>query len=423
MEVVVATATSVLSPIGDTPEALFESLMAGRSAIGPWAKLHVPGLYSKIGGDLTAYAVQEAFDSLESLLPADVWMRSSKLMKRLPWSTRLTLLVALKSLARLNAEEIDWGRTSVIVGSSDISMNYDVEMLREFSAEPAFIDPLYAIHCLDTDHAAVIAEAFGILGSLHVVGGACASGNLALKQALDEIRHHEIDRVFVVSPVFDYSPLYLHSLALVGAIVTDRYDGEPRLASRPFDRDRCGFVPTHAAGCIVLESLRVAEACGHSPKMELLAAESTSDATHMPVPSVIGQKACLLKTLKAARVEPEQIQYVSLHATSTELGDLTEARSLREVFGKNLGRMKTNAAKSLLGHACGASALVELTGVIEQVRHGHFHASANIENLDAEIDFDVLATGPAKFEVEHFVKNSFGFGGINSCSVWKRWSQ
>jgi 3-oxoacyl-(acyl-carrier-protein) synthase len=153
----------------------------------------------------------------------------------------------------------------------------------------------------------------------------------------------------------------------------------------------------------------------------LLAAEAGADGSHLPQPSQEGQTRVMRRALQQARLRPEQIDFVSAHATSTPVGDVVEVLSIKEVFGPHAARLKVNAPKSLLGHTCCSAAVVETVAAILQMNAGVLHPSINIEELDPENDLDLCAgEGAVAHPVRYFMKNSFGFGGINAVSVFGR---
>jgi 3-oxoacyl-(acyl-carrier-protein) synthase len=154
---------------------------------------------------------------------------------------------------------------------------------------------------------------------------------------------------------------------------------------------------------------------------EVLGSESNADANHLPSPSEEGQTRLMTRLLKRCGIAPEQVDYVNMHATSTPLGDLTETRSVKNVFGAHAYKLKVNATKSMLGHCCWAAATVETVASILQMNHGKLHPSINIDELDPEIDLDVCNGKAVEHDVRIFMKNSFGFGGINAVSLFKRW--
>jgi 3-oxoacyl-(acyl-carrier-protein) synthase len=211
-------------------------------------------------------------------------------------------------------------------------------------------------------------------------------------------------------------------MAIMGAISVQSFNDTPELASRPWDKRREGFVPSHGGGCIVLESLAHARQRGARIHAEVLAVDASSDANHLPDPSQEGQVALIRKVLSQARLAPEQIDFVSAHATSTPLGDLVEARSIKTVFGTRPG-LKVNAPKSMLGHCCWSAPTVETIAAVLQMRAGRLHRTVNIDDIEGEVDFDVCRDGVRTHEVHHFVKNAFGFGGINSVGVFGRYEE
>jgi 3-oxoacyl-(acyl-carrier-protein) synthase len=274
---------------------------------------------------------------------------------------------------------------------------------------------------LDTDHAGCVSELLQARGAIYTAGAACASGNLALRAAVDEIRHHGQQAVLVLGPVLDFAPIDVHGMALMGAISFGTFDDEPERASRPFDVRREGFVPAHGGGVLVLEDLDAARRRGARIYAEVLAVAANANGNHLPEPSLEGQARGMLQALRESGVRPEQIDFVSAHATSTPAGDLVEVRALKEVFGPHAYRLKVNAPKSMLGHTCWAAPVVELIAAVLQMRAGVLHPSINIDELDPEIDLDVCRGAKVAHAVEHLMKNGFGFGGINCVSVLRRY--
>jgi 3-oxoacyl-(acyl-carrier-protein) synthase len=213
-------------------------------------------------------------------------------------------------------------------------------------------------------------------------------------------------------------------MALMGAITYESFNAEPQRASRPFDVCREGFVPAHGGGALVLEDLEAAVRRGAHIYAEVLGVDSNSDANHLPQPSEEGQSRLMARVLRQCHLAPEDIDYISAHATSTPLGDVTEIRSIKRVFGQHAYRLKVNATKSMLGHTCWAAPVVETIAAILQMTAGRLHPSINIDDLDPEVDLDVCAGGRAiDHPVRTLMKNSFGFGGINSVSILRRFEE
>jgi 3-oxoacyl-(acyl-carrier-protein) synthase len=418
----VITGMSIQTPLGDNLESFYENLMAGKSAISKWKCVDTSGIYSKVGGDMSDYDAMAAMEDLQEDLPEAMYKRMRKLMKKAPFSTRMSMLSAVR--AWLNAglsDSLDPTRTALMVGGHNLNKLYHHELNQEFAEEPDFIDSLASLRSLDTDHAGSVAEVLGIKGATYTMGGACASGNIALRNALDEIRHHDYDVALVVGAVLEYAPMDLHAMALMGAISFHSFNEEPERASRPYDLTREGFVPGHGAAVLVIESLEHARNRGAHIHAEVLHVSAQSDACHLPQPSVDGQSRTMTRVLRSAGVAPEEVDYINAHATSTPLGDRTEIQSIKQVFGDHAYKLKINAPKSMLGHTCWSAPLVETVAAVLQMQHGWLHPSINIDQLDPEIDLDVCANEPRQCDVKVVVKNSFGFGGINCCSLLRRW--
>ncbi|MBV9582405.1 MAG: beta-ketoacyl-[acyl-carrier-protein] synthase family protein, partial [Chloroflexi bacterium] len=229
----------------------------------------------------------------------------------------------------------------------------------------------------------------------------------------------------VVGSALEFAPPSLHAMALMGAISYENFNDRPAAASRPFDNAREGFVPAHGAAVLVLEDLEHAVRRDARIYAEVLGVEANSDGNHLPQPSADGQARLIERTLKRCGVTPDEIDFVSAHATSTPLGDLTEIASLERVFGDHAQRLKVNAPKSLLGHTCWAAPAVETVAAILQMNAGQLHPSINVDELDPQIavtGIDVCARStPTRHEVRTLLKNSFGFGGINCVSLLRRW--
>lgn len=410
---------AVNTPLADSRAGFLDALLAGRSALTRWTGFDASRIYSKIGGDLSGYDVSAKVAALEGVVPADMHRRLRKLAARAPWSTRLSMLMAAEAYADagLFGAAIDPWRVAVVVAGHNINSGYHRDNLLQFEAEPDFVEALYSVHGLDTDHAGCVSEVLGTRGPLYTVGGACSSGNTALRAAVDEIRHHDVDVALVVGAVFDFNALDLHAMALMGAISVTSFNESPRRASRPFDVRREGFVPAHGGAVLVLEALDHARRREARVDAEVLAVEANADGSHLPQPSEESQTRLMEAVLRRAGLEPDAVDYVSAHATSTPLGDLTEIRSLKRVFAGHAPRLRVNATKSMLGHTLWAAPVVETVAAILQMQAGRLHPTINVEELDPEIDLDVCAGRAVSHPVRVLMKNSFGFGGINCVSV------
>ncbi len=418
---VVITGMSINTPLGDNLGTFYENLIAGRSGITEWKFFKHNGVLSKIGGDLSDYDFTAKTNELKTKLPPDMFDRFRKLVKKAPFSTKFSLICAADAWLDANLDEDDNPTLrAVLVGGHNLNDKYLMDNHSTFMEEPDYIDGLMALLSLDTDQAASVSEVLGWMGPAYTLGGACASGNIAMRNAMDEIRHHDCEMAMVVGPVLQFSEMGVHSMALMGAISFSKFNDQPAVASRPFDKEREGFVPSHGAGAIVLENLEHALKRNADIYAEVLEVVATAEACHLPNPSMEGQARTISSLLQKSNVKPEEIDFVSGHSTSTPLGDISELKALKKVFGDHAKNLKINAPKSMLGHTCWSAPLVETVATVLQMRHNKLHPSINIDNLDPEVDLDICANKAIEHEVNFALKNSFGFGGISCCSLLKR---
>jgi 3-oxoacyl-(acyl-carrier-protein) synthase len=416
---VVITGMSINTPLGDTLPQFLDGLMAGRSAVSNWKAFPTEKIYSKVGSDLSEYDVAGAVADLDGKIPADVHKRLRKLANRVAWTTRHSMLLATKGWldAGLFEHNYDEDRIAVIVAGHNLNALYQFESRTRFEEEPDYIDGMTSLYSLDTDHAGCVSEVLQARGPIYTVGAACASGNVNLRAAIDEIRHHGAQAAIVVGAVLEFAPIDVHAMALMGAISYQSFNDQPERASRPYDSAREGFVPAHGGAALVLEDYDAARARGARIYAEVLGAAANSDGNHLPQPSQEGQRRVMTRLLGECGVKPNEVDYVNAHATSTPLGDLTELQSIKQVFGDHAYKLKINAPKSMLGHTCWAAPVVETVAAVLQMRDGRLHQSINIDDLDPAVDLDVCREGPVRHRVQTIMKNSFGFGGINCVSL------
>ncbi len=420
---VVITGMAINTPIGDTLDEFINNLMDGKSAVTKWDTLDTSRIYAKVGGDLGRYDVHAKILSYKDRIPEDIYNRLLKLGSKSPLSIAISLLISVEAF--LDSGYIksieDGNNVATIIAGHNLNQKYTFENHDVFNEEPEFVEGLFALNGLDTHHVGSVTDILQLHGPAYTVGGACASGNVALRCAVDEIQMHDVKVAAVVAPMLDFSPLDLQGMCIMGAITYKSFNEEPSRASRPYDKDREGFVPSHGSACLIVEDLEHALARGAKIYAEILGVESSSDGCHLPQPSRIGQARLMKRLLKNAGVKPEEVDYINVHATSTPLGDLTELRSIKDVFGDHCKTLKINAPKSLLGHTCWSAATVETVAAILQMNRNELHPSINIDNLDPEVDIDVCRGERKKHNIDIFLKNSFGFGGLNAISLIKKY--
>lgn len=423
---IVITGMSINTPLGDDLEVFLSNLLSGRSAITGWKIPECSKISSKVGGDMSGYDVDGKMHSIKEKIPENIARRLPKLMRYSPWSTRLSILLALDAFvdAGLTGSAVKADRIAAIVSGHNLNSMQLYRNWQQFAEAPNNIDPLLALSCIDSDHAGCISDALGILGPSYTAGGACASGNVAMRCAMGEIRQGAGDVALVVGAVYDFSPLELHSLGMMRAISTAAFNERPAEASRPFDTDRSGFVPSHGGGALVIEELDHALERGAHIYAELVGVEVISSASRLPHPSEEHEARVMERVLRNTGTDPSMIDFISAHATSTQLGDTAEVRAIRRVFGRHAeASLKINAPKSMLGHTCWASAVVEAVAAVLQMRSGRLHPSINVDRQDPEIDLDVCANRAVEHPVRYLLNNAFGFGGVNSSCIIRRYDE
>ena len=420
---IVITGMSINTPLGDDLEVFLRNLLQGRSAITHWKMPESSKIYSKVGGDMSEYDIAGKMRSIQEKIPDGMARRLPKLMRYSPLSTKLSILLALDAFldAGLTGSAVDTQRIAAIVAGHNVNSMHMYRNWPQFAEEPNYIDATLALSFIDSDQAGCVSDALGILGPAYIAGGACASGNVALRCAMGEIRQFDNDIALVVGAVYDISPLELHSLGMMGAISTISFCDEPARASRPFDTDRSGFVPSHGGGAMVIEELNHALDRGVRIYGELVGVEVSSAASRLPQPSEEHEARVMEQVLRNTGTDPRMIDFISAHATSTHLGDPAEVRAIRRVFGDHAEVLKINAPKSMLGHTCWSSAVVEAVAAVLQMAAEHLHPSINIDRLDPEINVDVCANRVVEHPIRYLLNNAFGFGGINSASIIRRY--
>jgi 3-oxoacyl-(acyl-carrier-protein) synthase len=421
---VAITGMSVISTLGDTLETVHSNLLQGKSGIKKWKTGLYAGSCSRFGGDLSEYNVDEKIYSLRNRVPDGVSRRMEKLCANAPRAARLGMPIAVEAFldAGLFGMQLDPERISTILAGQ-----YMYELCKWANWEAYSFDPdsMAAAHALmhfDYDLSGCITEILGLYGPSYSNGGACAAGIIAIRNAVDEIRHHDSDIVLVAAATHEPTPAYLYSLAKLGAISIIGFDDEPHRASRPFDVDRNGFVPGIGCAALIIEEMDHALRRGARIYAEIAGIGINSNASRSPTPIEDCTVNVMERALHDAGIAKEEIDYISAHATSTQIGDINEIRALKRVFGNHARNLKINAPKSMMGHQLWASALIEIVVAILQMRAGVLYPTINIDRLESEIDLDICANHAVQYAVNYLMKNAFGFGGINSSCILRQYA-
>lgn len=406
-----------MSGLGEELEPFWEGLRSGRSCIRPWADKD-PRIASKIGAQLAQFSVEGCIEQRRGTVP-DRWLSLlPRVLRDTPLGSWMTACAGLQAYLDSGLDgQVDPTRVAHVCAGQNLSIGYYADNFSAFLEHPDDIEPLLGMIALDTDILGVISELLSIRGPSLLVGGACASGNLALLTGLDLIRSGRADAVVVTGAGVSFHSMILHAWTLIDAVTYNSWNDAPERASRPFDALREGFVPGEASGAVVLESLALARRRGAKIRGELLGGASVSDACRLPKPHVDGQARAIRSALEDARIATSDVDYINAHATSTPLGDAVEVAALKEVFGKRAYEIPVNATKSMIGHSLTSAAIIELIATLLQMEHGTVHPTINQEQPDPELDLDFVPNRARPHRIRRAISNSFGFGGINSCVV------
>ncbi|MFH1414844.1 MAG: beta-ketoacyl-ACP synthase II [Elusimicrobiota bacterium] len=407
---VVVTGMGVVTPIGQSVEEYWKSLLEGRSGIDRISRYDVNQYSSQIAGEV------RDFDPVTNGIEA-------KRAKRMDLFCQYALAAAKEAyeMSGLDMKQEDPFRCGSIIGSGIGGLaTTEREHIRLLDKGPRRVSP-FLIPSLIIDIAAgEIAIEYGLRGINYGVVSACASSAHAIGDAMRMIQYGDVDIILTGGTEASTTPLGLAGFCSAKALST-RND-EPSRASRPFDAERDGFVMSEGAGIIVLEELEHAEKRGARILAEIAGYGASADAYHItaPHPDGTGGIAAMKKAINDAGMSPEDIDYVNAHGTSTLLNDKIETKVIKEVFGDHARKLMISSTKSMTGHLLGAAGAVEFIACIKSLNEDIVHPTINYENPDPECDLDYVPNEPRQREVRAALTNSLGFGGHNGAIIVKK---
>ena len=411
-EPVVVTGRGVLTPLGLGLKPLLDGLRDGQSAISDTKLEPLEGARPVALLDESAEQWTDAWFATGTPLAK----RAQKLVKRGPRGLVGAVVTAAQawSEAALDTDRVDGERRGVVVGGHDLAMGYEENLRTKFGGSPHHLPPSFAVRMMDTDHVGVLSELLGIRGYGLTVGGASASGTMALIQAHDLIRAGRIDQCLVVGPMAELSPMALQSFDAMGALGGVANPGTR--ASRPFDQARDGFVFGQAVATLVLERASEAQLRQARVRGRILGTGVALDASASPAPSAEGEARAMRYALDEAGVAPGRVDTINAHGTSSRAGDGVELEAIAEVFGEHAKTLRIQSSKGFLGHTLWAAGVLEALVVLGQMEADFVHGNANLtEPIDDAIGLvgsTAVTPGP-----RIALSNSFGFGGINTSVV------
>jgi 3-oxoacyl-[acyl-carrier-protein] synthase II len=409
---VVLTGLGTVNPMGHNVVEFWTNLIACKSGIRRIQRFDVSAYSSQIGGEVLNW---------ESV-PADMLdPRESKRMDRFCQFAVASAIEAVRDSGLDFARE-DVERCGVIVGSGIGGLQeLEDQHKRMLDKGPNRISPFTVPKLMANAAAGSISIVWGLRGPNQAVVTACASAANSIGEAMRCIHREECDIVITGGSEAALTRIGLASFCSLKGLSTRNDD--PEHASRPWDKDRDGFLLSEGAGVIVIEDLEHARKRGAKIYAELLGYGSSGDGYHItaPDPEARGAVLAMQRCLKDAELNVEQIQYVNAHGTSTELGDLAETKAIKKTFGDYAKNgLMVSSTKSSHGHLLGASGAVELIVCAKALVDNVIPATLNLENPSPECDLDYVPKTPRQVKVDYMLSNSFGFGGHNACLILKR---
>ncbi len=400
---VVVTGMGAISPLGNDRHSTWEAARQGRSGIDVIEGFDASQLPVRIAGEVKGFDAAEALGRKEA-------RRSSR-------ASHLALVAAREAVedsgldVRAEAEDVGVLIASGIGGLEWLENN----VLALANGGPRRVSPFTVPSMIADMPAGMVAIDQGAKGPNFAVVSACASGAHAIGEAAEWIRRGDATAVLAGGTEGSVTPIALASFAAMQALST-RND-EPQRASRPFDRDRDGFVIAEGSSVLVLESLEHAQARGARIYAELVGYGATADASHITQPDEEGDGArrCVVRALQRAGAAPEDVDYINAHGTSTQLNDAAETRAFKRVFGEHAHRVAISSTKSMTGHLLGAAGALEAFFSIMAIHDGFIPPTINLDQPDPECDLDYTPNTGREASPKLVISTSFGFGGHNAC--------
>ena len=411
LERVVVTGLGAVTALGHNVSSYWEGLVGGQSGVGP----------------ITAYdASEQAVQIAAEIKDLDVVGRlGRKASRRTDRFTQVALIAAEEAVADagLDFENRELGQNTAVllgtaVGGISTLLNGE-DTLRERGARR--VSPLMIPMMMANAAAGEIAIRYGLQGETFAVVSACASGNHAIGAASRLIQIGATSTVLTGGFEAGMHPLALAAFANMQAV--SRRNEEPERASRPFDAERDGFVLGEGGAVLVLESLSQALERGARIRAEVAGYGASTDAFHITSPDEKGAGAALsmLRAVQNAGMEPNEIDYVNAHGTSTPLNDATETRAIRSVFGQHAEDLAISSTKSMIGHLLGGAGAAEAVACVKSLETGVIHPTINYENPDPDCDLDYVPNQAREAQPRTALSNSFGFGGHNGTVIFRAW--
>ena len=415
---VVVTGLGAVTPVGNTPEETWENLVAGKSGAAPITLFDASNFKTQFACEVKGLNINEYIDRKEA--------------RKMDRYTQLALVAATQAVndSKIDAEDLDKNRIGVIfgVGIGGIKTFEDeVKYYGLHEAEGPKFNPFFIPKMIADIASGQISIKYGFHGPNYTTTSACASSTNALADAFNVIRLGKADAIVAGGAEAAICACGVGGFNAMHALSTRNDD--PEHASRPFSASRDGFIMGEGAGCLILEELEHAKARGAKIYAEMVGEGMSADAHHITAshPEGLGAILVMKNALEDSGLKPEDIDYINVHGTSTHVGDISEAKAIKEVFGESAYKLNISSTKSMTGHLLGAAGAVEAMATVLAVKNdivpptiNHVEGDNN-EELDYNLNFTFYKA--QKREVRAAISNTFGFGGHNACVVFKKYAE
>lgn len=404
----VVTGMGAVTPVGTGVEEYWNNLTAGRCGVGPITRFDTTELPVKIAAEVSDFEAEKYM--------------SKKLMREMDVFMQYGYAAAMEAIGQAGEPAAEPERMGIVVGTALGGLSPIAETQDGVSrGEHKKVSPRFVPKIIGNEAAAQVAIAKGYRGPSLTVSTACSSGGDAISAACMLLMSGQADAVLAMGTESALSPLFILGLSSAHALSTRNDD--PQGASRPFDRDRDGFVIGEGGGALIIETEENARRRGAKILAEVAGFANCTDGYHVtsPHPEGIGAVFCMKKALENAGLQPEDVDYINTHGTSTPVGDPIETAAVAELFGGHAKEMAVTSTKGATGHMMAAGGVTEAIACIQAIRTGIIPPTLNLENLDEKCEKLNYAAGKSiRMEVTASMSNSFGFGGQNSSVIFKK---
>ncbi len=408
---VVVTGLGLITPVGNTVQDAWTNLIAGQSGIDTVTKFDASALACTFAGEVKGFSIEDYIPAKEAR-HMDTFIHYG-----LAASMQAVRDAGLPTGEALTPESAE--RTGVMIGSGIGGLPMIEATHKDYTDRgPRRISPFFVPASIINMISGHVSIQYGFKGPNLAVVTACTTGLHAIGQAARMIEYGDADVMVAGGAESTVSPLGIGGFASARALSTRNDD--PKTASRPWDKDRDGFVLGEGAGVMVLEEYEHAKARGAKIYAELAGFGMSADAYHMTAPDVDGPKRSMLNALRNAGLNADDVQYLNAHGTSTPLGDVNETNAIKLAFGDHAKKLVVNSTKSMTGHLLGGAGGIESVFTVLAIHNQISPPTINIFNQDPECDLDYCANTAREMKIDAALKNNFGFGGTNGSLVFKR---